>query len=78
MEAFIEAYGADAIDGSTDLASLITSVIDVQRDILDSDARLAAQGIEPQATWIANGHLDTQRARIAWSEAFAAEHGLTR
>ncbi len=78
MEIFVEAYGADAIDGPTDLASLTASVIDVQRDIRDSDARLAAQGLEPQATWVASGHLDTQSARIAWSESFAAENGLTR
>jgi thiamine kinase-like enzyme len=78
IEIFVEAYGTDAIDGPTDLASLTRSVIDVQREILASDERLAAQGLEPQASWVANGHLDTQRARIAWSEAFAAEHGLTR
>jgi hypothetical protein len=29
---------------------IVSSVIDVQRDIRDSDARLASQGIEPQAT----------------------------
>jgi hypothetical protein len=57
---------------------IVSSVIDVQHDIRDSDARLASQGIEPQAIWVANGHLDTQCARIAWSESFAAENGLTR
>jgi Phosphotransferase enzyme family len=78
METFIEAYGVDAIDGPTDFVSLTKSVIDVQYDILASDARLAAEGLEPQATWVANGHLEKQHSRIAWSEAFAAEHGLTR
>ena len=71
--------GDSGPDGwAPDLASLTAAVIDVQRDIRDSDARLASQGIEPQATWVANGHFDTQHARIAWSESFAAENGLTR
>jgi hypothetical protein len=30
---------------------------------------LARQGIEPQATWIREGYLETVRARIDWTES---------
>jgi hypothetical protein len=72
MAIFVDAYGRDAIDGPTEPADLAASVIGLQRAILASDTQLAIDGVEPQATWAAGGHLDTLRRRIAWSEAFAA------
>jgi len=30
---------------------------------------LANLGIEPQATWVREGYLDTVRARIRWTES---------
>ena len=30
---------------------------------------LARQGIDPQATWVREGYLDTIRARINWTES---------
>jgi len=77
MAVFVDEYGADAIGGPTDLASLAASVIDVQREILASDERFAAAGVEPQRTWVAEGLADKQRARIAWSEAFVRSAGLS-
>jgi len=34
---------------------------------------LARQGIEPQATWIREGYLETVRARIKWTESFVLQ-----
>ena len=36
--------------------------------LIERCAALGRQGIEPQATWIRDGYLDTVRARIRWTE----------
>ncbi|MFI6599101.1 phosphotransferase [Nonomuraea sp. NPDC050536] len=63
LEVFAGAYGL------TDTAGLVDAVITVQEQDVDAVRRLAEQGHEPQATWVAEGHLDELRARVAWSRA---------
>ena len=64
IQVFCEAYGIAVPDDIVDL------VAREQRLVLDRCAALAAQGIEPQASWVREGYLDTVRARIAWTESF--------
>jgi hypothetical protein len=40
-----------------------------QRLVLEHCQALARRGIEPQATWVRDGYLDTIRARISWTES---------
>lgn len=63
IEAFCEAYGVAVPD------DIIALVAEAQRLDLARCATLGRQGIEPQATWIRQGYLDTLRARIAWTES---------
>ncbi|MCC9311084.1 aminoglycoside phosphotransferase family protein [Kitasatospora sp. RB6PN24] len=63
LEVFASAYGL------TDTAGLVDAVIGVQEEDIDAVRRLAEQGHEPQATWVAEGHLDELRDRVAWSRA---------
>lgn len=61
LEVFAAAYGL------TDTAGLVDAVLTVQEQNIDVNRRLAEQGHEPQATWVAEGHLDNLRALLAWS-----------
>ncbi len=63
LELFAAAYGL------TDTSGLIHAVLAVQELYIEADRRLAEQGQEPQATWVANGHLEQLRAHLAWSRA---------
>ncbi|WP_406841565.1 aminoglycoside phosphotransferase family protein (plasmid) [Streptomyces sp. AHU1] len=63
LEVFAGAYGV------TDTAGLVDVVIAVQEEGIDAVRRLAEQGHEPQTTWVAEGHLDELRDRVAWSRA---------
>lgn len=63
LEVFATAYGL------TDTSGLVDEVIEVQQAGVGAVARLAEQGHEPQATWVADGHLDELRERVAWSRA---------
>ncbi|WP_034271250.1 aminoglycoside phosphotransferase family protein [Actinospica robiniae] len=63
LEVFATAYGL------TDTTGLVDAVIEVQENDVGAVARLAEQGHEPQATWVAEGHLDELRERVAWSRA---------
>lgn len=63
LEIFATAYGL------SDTAGLVDAVIEVQVKDVGAVARLAEQGHEPQATWVAKGHLDELRDRVAWSRA---------
>jgi Phosphotransferase enzyme family len=63
LEVFAGAYGL------TDTAGLVDAVITVQEQGIDAVRRLAEQGHEPQATCVAEGHLDELRGRVAWSRA---------
>ncbi|MBB5868430.1 hypothetical protein F4553_001809 [Allocatelliglobosispora scoriae] len=61
MELFADAYGLTSIDG------LVDKVIEQQEVVLDRARRLAAQGVQPQLSWLASGALDEVAARIRWS-----------
>lgn len=64
LEVFAAAYGL------TDTTGLVDAVLTVQKDDIEAVRRLAEQGQEPQATWVAEeGYLDELRARVAWSHA---------
>lgn len=63
LEVFATAYGL------TDTTGLVDAVLAVQQAGIEEVRRLAEQGHEPQATWVADGHLDQLRARVAWSRA---------
>jgi Phosphotransferase enzyme family len=63
LDVFATAYGLS--DGT----GLVEAVITVQNSDIDAVRRLAADGIEPQATWVTEGYLDELRARVAWSRA---------
>jgi len=63
LETFAVAYGL------TDTTGLVDAVIAVQEEDVDAVRRLAEEGIEPQATWVAEGNLDERRAHAEWSRA---------
>ena len=60
---FCDAYG---IAVPADTGALVAKQ---QRAVAATCADLARRGIEPQATWVRDGHLVRVRARIAWTEA---------
>ena len=62
IERFASAYGL------TSVAGLVDQVIRRQRLTSERVQALAERGVEPQATWVANGYLDQLEARAAWSE----------
>ncbi|MEV0616815.1 hypothetical protein AB0I81_26090 [Nonomuraea sp. NPDC050404] len=43
------------------------AVIDAQREDIERIRGWAEEGRQPQARWVADGHLDDLRARLAWS-----------
>lgn len=63
LEDFCGAYGLASTTGVVD------AVIAVQRVTADLVRRLAEQGHEPQATWVARGFLSELDDRIGWSAA---------
>ncbi|MEU6260557.1 aminoglycoside phosphotransferase family protein [Streptomyces sp. NPDC047043] len=63
LELFCTAYGLESTEGMVD------AVIDRQRDTAAAVRQLAAQGHEPQATWVAAGFPAELDARAAWSNA---------
>ena len=63
IEIFCDAYG---IAVPPDIASHVAWQ---QRLVLRHCQALASQGIEPQATWVHEGYVDTVRARINWTES---------
>ncbi|MGP4113439.1 aminoglycoside phosphotransferase family protein [Streptomyces sp. 4N509B] len=63
LELFATAYGLTSTDG------LVDAVIDVQENGTEHVRRLAEEGHQPQAAWVADGHLDELRRRVAWSRA---------
>jgi hypothetical protein len=44
-------------------------VAEQQRLVLQCYEALGRQGVEPQATWVRDGYLDTVRLRISWTES---------
>ncbi|MFF7261676.1 aminoglycoside phosphotransferase family protein [Streptomyces sp. NPDC008159] len=63
LEEFCSAYGLDSTVGIFD------AVIARQRDNADLVRRLAEQGHEPQATWVADGLLTELDQRINWTKS---------
>ena len=63
IEVFCDAYGM-AVP-----ADVAACVADQQRMTAATCAALALRGVEPQATWIREGHLEQLDARIAWTES---------
>jgi aminoglycoside phosphotransferase (APT) family kinase protein len=63
IEVFCDAYGI-AVP-----RDIVGQVAAQQRRVLERCAALARRGIEPQATWVRQGYLDTVRARIRWTES---------
>lgn len=63
IQVFCDAYGVGVPD------DVGARVADVQRAIMQRCEALGRQGVEPQATWIRDGYLETVRARISWTEA---------
>jgi len=59
---FAEAYGLSSP------VELVDDVIRTQRETFDTVRRLAAEGCEPQRTWVARGFLNLLQQRIEWSE----------
>ncbi|MFI6575493.1 aminoglycoside phosphotransferase family protein [Nocardiopsis sp. NPDC050513] len=63
LERFCAAYGLP------DTVGVVDTVVDRQRQNIDRVRRLAAQGLEPQATWVREGLLEELGRRLAWSRA---------
>ncbi|GAB2577755.1 phosphotransferase [Paractinoplanes abujensis] len=60
LEVFATAYGIGA-------EGLVDEVIAQQVAVQERTRRLAEQGLQPQAEWLATGFLDTTADRIRWS-----------
>lgn len=65
LEAFADAYGLSETGGLADM------VIAGQRDGIEQVRRLAATGRQPQARWVAEGHLEELARRVKVSERLA-------
>jgi Phosphotransferase enzyme family len=63
IEVFCQAYGV-AVPGD-----IVERVAGQQRSVLRLCEALGRQGIEPQASWIREGYLETVRDRIRWTES---------
>ncbi|MFF8555647.1 aminoglycoside phosphotransferase family protein [Streptomyces sp. NPDC015501] len=63
LELFCDAYGLSSASGMVD------AVIARQQQNIDLVRRLAGQGHEPQATWVAKGLLGELDGRVAWSRS---------
>lgn len=63
IEVFCEAYGVAVPD------DVVDRVAAQQRLVLGLCEALGRKAIEPQATWIRDGYLETVRDRIRWTEA---------
>jgi hypothetical protein len=62
IDVFCEAYGVVVLN-------VVDRVAEQQRFVLERCEALGRQGIEPQATWIRDGYLETVRDRIRWTES---------
>ncbi|MDT0266391.1 aminoglycoside phosphotransferase family protein [Streptomyces sp. DSM 44915] len=63
IEVFAEAYGLDTTEG------LVDAIIDAQERTVALVRQLAAAGHQPQADWLADGHLTELTHRTAWTRA---------
>lgn len=62
INVFADAYGL------TDLGNIVDGVADLQRTVGQYEEVLAKQGLEPQASWVAEGDLLTIEKRAKWTE----------
>lgn len=63
QELFCDAYGLSSASGMVD------AVIARQQQNIELVRRLASQGHEPQATWVAKGLLEELDGSVAWSRS---------
>lgn len=63
IEVFCHAYGIPVPE------DVVALVLEQQRSVLATCEALGQRGVEPQATWIGEGHLDTLHTRIQWTES---------
>jgi hypothetical protein len=63
IEVFCDAYGTAVPD---DVSACVAGQ---QRMVIQTCEALGLRGIEPQATWIRQGHLDELRSRVRWTES---------
>jgi aminoglycoside phosphotransferase (APT) family kinase protein len=63
IEVFCHAYG---IAVPADVSACVAAQ---QRMVSETAEALGRRGIEPQATWIREGHLEEYAARVRWTEA---------
>jgi Phosphotransferase enzyme family len=63
IEVFCDAYGVAVPD------DIVDRVAEQQRLVLQNCEALGRRGIEPQATWVRDGYLETVQARIRWTES---------
>jgi Phosphotransferase enzyme family len=63
IEVFCHAYGVAVPD------DIVDRVAQQQRLVLQNCEALGRRGIEPHATWVRHGYLETVRARIRWTES---------
>lgn len=66
VRAFVDAYGL-----ALTTAQVVAAVLARKRRTLDEVASLAARGMEPQRTWVAEGYLLTGAEHLEWAEANA-------
>ena len=62
---FLDAYGRDALP-AFDVVDAVTARMQATSDLV---AALAAEGQEPQRTWVADGALERSAGEIAWVRA---------
>lgn len=68
LELFLAAYGTDALEpADATVPALVDAVIAAQLDTAALVRELAAQGLEPQATWVAEGRAVELDRRVGWS-----------
>jgi aminoglycoside phosphotransferase (APT) family kinase protein len=63
LERFCAAYGLASAEGMVD------AVLREQLEHRELVRQLAARGLEPQASWVADGNLDMRDRFVAWSRA---------
>ncbi|WP_405798049.1 phosphotransferase enzyme family protein [Streptomyces sp. NBC_01506] len=67
LELFCDVYGLGRADRPA--SGMVDAVIAAQLDTAALVRQLACRGLEPQATWVAEGHLAVLAGRVEWSRA---------
>ncbi|BAK35802.1 hypothetical protein MLP_27880 [Microlunatus phosphovorus NM-1] len=60
IRVFLDAYGIDP-------PAIVDTILARRRATADELRSLAARGVEPQRTWVAEGFLETSERHLAWS-----------